>query len=359
MIIQDMQAAQDSSAKHPIGFAIVGAGMVAHYHAEAIAQTPGAKLVAICRADPARAAEAEAHYSVPCEASYAALLARPDVEVVCICTPSGLHAEQTLAAAQAGKHVLVEKPMALTLADADAMIHACHQSGLLLGVALQRRTDPGFAAAQSAVATGALGRLTLGCVTVPYLRTQDYYESAAWRGTWKLDGGGALMNQGIHLLDLLLWYLGDVTEVQAQMTTLAHSIEVEDCISASVRFTNGALGSVVATTAAAPGYPHRVEVYGQRGGMQIEGEQIVRWESESMPHIPGVTLATPGITTSGAGSSPRGISQEGHRRLIGDMVAAIQGKRQPVVPGEEGRRSLALALAIYKAAKTGQRVHLE
>ncbi|HEU5198063.1 MAG TPA: Gfo/Idh/MocA family oxidoreductase [Ktedonobacterales bacterium] len=358
-----MQASQSSPqvfpAKHPIGFAIVGAGMVAHYHAEAIAQTPGAQLVAIHRADPARAAETEARYGVPCESSYAALLARSDVEVVCICTPSGLHAEQTMAAASAGKHVLVEKPMALTLADADAMMHACRQSGVLLGVAFQRRTDPGFVAAQSAIAAGALGRLVLGCVTVPYLRTQDYYDSAAWRGTWTLDGGGALMNQGIHLLDLLLWYLGDVAEVQAQMTTLAHAIEVEDCLSATLRFRNGALGSVVATTAAAPGYPHRVEVYGQRGGMQMEGEQIARWESESLPHVSGVTVASPGTAAAGAGSSPRGISQEGHRRLIADIVNAVRENRQPVVPGEEGRRSLALTLAIYQAARTGQRVPLE
>ncbi len=218
MMTPGRQAAQDFSAEPPVGFAIVGAGMVAHYYAEAIAKTPGAQLVAVCRADPARVVETEARFGVPCEASNAVLLARTDVEVVCICTPSGLHAEQTLAAAQAGKHVLVEKPMALTLADADAMIHTCRQSGVLLGVALQRRTDPGFAAAQAAIAAGALGRLVLGCVTVPYLRTRDYYASAAWRGTWKLDGGGALMNQGIHLLDLLLWYLGASIEVQAQMT---------------------------------------------------------------------------------------------------------------------------------------------
>lgn len=349
---------KDFLADHSIGFGIVGAGMVAQYHADAIAQTPGARLVAVCRADAARAAETAARFGVPCEVDYAALLARPDVEVICICTPSGLHAAQTLAAARAGKHVLVEKPMALTLADADAMIHACRQAGVLLGVALQRRTDPAFAAAQAAIAGGALGRLVLGSVTVPYFRAQDYYESAAWRGTWKLDGGGALMNQGIHLLDLLLWYLGDVAEVQAQMTTLAHAIEVEDCICATVRFANGALGNVAATTAAAPGYPHRVEVYGERGGMQLEGEQIVRWESESIPRVPGVAVSKPGTTASGAGSSPRGISQEGHRRLIANLVAAVRGKRQPVVPGEEGRRSLSLALAIYEAARTGRRVLL-
>jgi predicted dehydrogenase len=167
------------------------------------------------------------------------------------------------------------------------------------------------------------------------------------------------MNQGIHLLDLLLWYAGHVVEVQAQMTTLAHAIEVEDCLSATLRFAHGALGSVVATTAAAPGYPHRVEVYGERGGMQLEGEQLVRWESEVVPHVPGVALSPPGTAASGAGSSPRGISQEGHRRLIADFLSALREKRQPVVPGEEGRRSLALALAMYEAARTGRRVLLE
>lgn len=352
----DAGPANDPQLEPASGFAIVGAGMIAQYHAEAIARTPGARLVAVCRADAARAAETEARFGVPGETSYAALLERPDVEVVCICTPSGLHAEQTLAAAQAGKHVLVEKPMALTLSDADAMIQACRQWGVLLGVALQRRTDPAFAAAQVAMAGGALGRLVLGGVMVPYLRSQDYYDSAAWRGTWKLDGGGVLMNQGIHLLDLLLWYLGDVAQIQAQMTTLAHAIEVEDCISATVRFTNGALGSVVATTAAAPGYPHRVEVYGERGGMQLEGERIVRWESEMLPHVPGLAVSPSGTTAAGAGSNPHGISQEGHQRLIADFVAALRDKRQPVVPGEEGRRSLELALAIYGAAKTGRRV---
>src|SRR5262249_27991378 len=177
-------------------------------------------------------------------------------------------------------------------------------------------------------------------------------------GTWELDGGGALMNQGIHLLDLLVWFLGDVAAVQAQMATLTHTIEVEDCVVAAVHFANGALGSVIATTAAAPGYPHRVEVYGDRGGMQLEGERIVRWESESMPQVPGLVVSSPGMVASGAGGSPTGIGVEGHQRLIADMVAAIQQGRPPLVTGEEGRRSLALALAIYEAARTGSRVAL-
>ncbi len=341
----------------PIGFAIVGTGMVARYHAEAVSRTAGARLVAVCGSSPGRSAEAAERFGVPYESSYEALLARGDVDVVCVCTPSGLHAAQTIAAAQAGKHVLVEKPLALTLADADAAISACGAAGVLLAVALQRRSDPAFRAVREAIESGDLGRMVLGTVSVPYSRPQSYYDSAAWRGTWALDGGGALMNQGVHLVDLLLWYMGDVVEVQAHADTLAHEIEVEDCVAAVLRFASGALGSIVATTAAAPGYPHRVEVYGDRGGVQIEGEGVARWEGgSSRPEelAPSPTLASP--APAGAGASPTGIGHEGHTRLVGDLVAAIREGRAPLVPGEEGRRALAVVLAIYEAARTGQPV---
>ncbi|MFL5802400.1 MAG: Gfo/Idh/MocA family protein [Roseiflexaceae bacterium] len=343
-------------AKTEIGFGVVGAGMVARYHATAIGRTPGARLVAVCRDNAGRAAEAAAQFGVPCEPGLAALLARPDVDAVCICTPSGRHAAQAIAAARAGKHVLVEKPMALTLADADAMIAASRDHGVRLAVALQRRADPVFQSVRAAIESGALGRLTLGAISVPYLRAQSYYESAAWRGTWALDGGGALMNQGIHLLDLLIWYMGDAIEAQASTATLAHTIEVEDCVSATLRFEGGALGSVATTTAAAPGFPHRVEVYGDRGGVQIEGEQIVRWE------VPGQELRVahqePGTISAGAGASPTGIGAVGHTRLLGDLVAALQAGRAPLAPGEEGRRSLAAALAIYESARSGRPVRV-
>jgi predicted dehydrogenase len=346
-----------------IGFAIVGAGMVARYHATAIERTPGARLVAVSRSDPARAEETAAQFGVPCLVDYRALLARDDVDAVCICTPSGMHAEQTIAAARAGKHVLVEKPMALRLADADAMIAACAGAGVLLGVALQRRTEPEFQQLQAAIAAGQLGRLVLGSVSVPYMRAQSYYDSAAWRGTWALDGGGALMNQGIHLIDLLVWLMGDATEARAEAATLAHDIEVEDCITATLRFANGALGSVMATTAAAPGFPHRVEIYGDRGGVQIEGEQVIRWETASGRAGDGATNASPAhrVASSlpqpaGAGASPAGIGAVGHTRLLADFAAAIRERRDPLVPGAEGRRALALVLAIYEAARTGQAV---
>jgi predicted dehydrogenase len=193
---------------------------------------------------------------------------------------------------------------------------------------------------------------------IPYFRSKAYYDSAVWRGTWKEDGGGALMNQGIHIADLLAWFMGDVEEVLARAATLAHEVEVEDDVVATVRFKSGALGSIVATTAAAPGFPHRVEVYGSRGGVQLEAEAIARWEGESVPTIDPSLRAGSAPAAAGAGSSPTGIAPTGHARILADFVASIRDDRAPLVPGEEARRSLALVLAIYEAARTGRAVRI-
>jgi predicted dehydrogenase len=333
-----------------VGFGIVGAGMVARYHARAIAATPGARLVAICRGDALRAAEAAADWGVPCETSFEALLERPDVDAVCLCTPSGLHGEQALAAARAGRHVLVEKPMALRLGEADAMIAACRATGVRLGVTLQRRTDRASRELHDAIRAGELGRLVLGVATVPYFRPQSYYDSAPWRGTWSLDGGGALMNQGIHLVDLLLWLMGGEAEVVGASGGVArHEIEVEDGVVAALRFSCGARGTIAATTAAAPGFPHRVEVYGTRGGAQIEGDALVRWEGDA----PRIRPSVPTSVAAGSGARPTGIGTLGHTLIVQDFVAAIREGRAPLVDGVEGRRSLALVLAIYEAAGLG------
>ena len=330
-----------------LGFGIVGTGMVARYHAQAIAATQGARLVAVCR-------DAAADLGVPCEPGLEALLARGDVDAVCLCSPSGLHAEQAVAAAQAGKHVLVEKPMALTLPEADAMIRACREADVRLGVVYQRRTDPVIRELHDAIRAGELGSLVLGTASVPYFRDSSYYESAAWRGTWALDGGGALMNQGIHLVDLLLWLMGGEAEVVgASGSALARAVEVEDTVVAALRFSNNARGSLVATTAASPGFPHRVEVYGTRGGAQIEGDSVVRWDGET----PRLQQAESGAVGAGAGGAPTGIDVSGHQRIIEDFTAAISEGREPLVNGEEGRRSLALVLAIYAAAGLGAEHH--
>lgn len=333
-----------------MGFAILGTGMVADYHHQAIVANSelGARLVAVGHYDPARFSAISAEFDVPC-VSQEELLADPAVDVVCICTPSGRHAAQAIAAAQAGKHVLVEKPMALSLADADAMIAACDQAGVKLGVTLQRRAEPLFQRIYNAIQARDLGDLTLGVITIPYHRPQTYYDQADWRGTWALDGGGVLMNQGIHLVDLLVWYMGDPVNVQARADTLHRDIKVEDTLAATLRFANGALATITATTTAAPGFPHRVEIYGTDGGIQVEGESVGRWNLVN----PGKAPVGPPSTApddAGAGGDPRGIAPTGHIAIFRDFIHALRKDCAPMVDGAEGQRSLATVLAIYKAA---------
>lgn len=333
------------------GFGILGTGMVAEYHRKAIEANAGlgARLVAVSTRDPAGFAKTAETFGVPCLA-WEDMLARPDIDVVCICTPSGLHASQAITAARAGKHALVEKPMALDLEDAEAMIQAFSKNDRLLGVALQRRAQPMFQKIHQAVSAGDLGDLTTGLVTIPYQRTQDYFDQAPWRGTWSLDGGGVIMNQGIHLVDLLVWFMGDPVEIRAFGGTLEHRIEVEDTLTASLRFKNGAMASVTATTTAAPGFPHRVEIYGRRGGIQVEGESIAGWRLVD----PGQARVTPlPVETrddAGAGADPRGIDLTGHINLIENFVQTLSGNQALLIDGHEGRRSLAAVVGMYRAA---------
>lgn len=334
-----------------IGFAILGPGMVADYYRQAIQANAdlGARLVAVGHYAPTRFPEISARFGVPCM-TYEELLTNPNVHVICICTPSGQHAEQVIAAARACRHVLVEKPMALNLANADAMIAACDRADVKLGVTLQRRVEPTFQRIHRAIQARDLGDLTLGIVTIPYHRPQAYFDQANWRGTWALDGGGVLMNQGIHLVDLLIWCMGDPVRVEAYADRLHRDIEVEDTLTATLRFPNGALATVTATTTAAPGFPHRVEIYGTNGGIQVEGETVVRWDLAD----PGrANVEPPPIGASadaGAGGDPRAIAPTGHIAIVRDFIQAMRTGRTPLVNGPEGRRSLAAVLAIYQAA---------
>jgi predicted dehydrogenase len=200
------------------------------------------------------------------------------------------------------------------------------------------------------VHAGDLGDLTLGLVTLPYVRPQTYYDSAAWRGTWTLDGGGVLMNQGIHLVDLLLWYLGDPVAVQAHADTLQRRIDVEDTLAATLRFGNGALATITATTTAAPGFPHRLELYGTQGGIQVEGEGVHRWNvvDTVAPRVEPMPSAPP--EGAGSGGDPRGIAPTGHIGILRNFIAAIREGTPLLVDGLEGRRSLAAVLAVYEAA---------
>ena len=330
-----------------VGFAIVGAGMAAEFHEKAIRANHdrGARLVAVSRQDAAAFEATALRFGVPC-LSYQDLLRDPQVDVVCLCTPSGLHADQAIAAAGAGKHALVEKPLAVTLADADAMIDAFSRAGRLLGVALQRRAEPLFQKIHRAVQAGELGTLTAGSLVIPYLRDQAYYDQAAWRGTWALDGGGILMNQGIHLIDLLVWYMGDPVEIRAFAATLHRKIEIEDTAGAVLRFANGSLAGVTATTVAPPGFPHRLEIYGTRGGIQVEGETVKQWRTAGA----AISAEQGKEADAGAGADPRAIALTGHIGLVRNFIEAIRGEESLLIDGNEGRRSLAAVLGIYRAA---------
>ena len=336
------------------GFGIIGAGVIAAMHAGAIAILAGARLVAVTDVAAGAAAAFAAARGCAAEPSLDALLARPDVEVVCVCVPTGLHAEVGVRAAKAGKHLVVEKPIDLTLAAADRLIEAARTAGVALTVISQHRFDPGLTELKRLLGDGALGRLVLGEASTKWYRTQAYYDSAGWRGSWAMDGG-SLMNQGVHYVDLLRWCMGPVTEVTSVCTTQAHQIEVEDTALAIVRFGSGAVGTILSSTAAFPGFPQRLEITGTEGTVIVEDGQILRRAFGAGARTDGVGTL-PG--TAEVGSDPAALDVSGHAAQIADLLAAIDEGREPAVDGQAGRDALQIVCAVYESARSGRTVTL-
>jgi UDP-N-acetyl-2-amino-2-deoxyglucuronate dehydrogenase len=338
------------------GFGIVGTGVIAAMHAAAIVTLPGARLAAVTDVAAEAAAAFAAARGCAAEPSLDALLARPDVDVVCVCVPSGLHAEVGVRAARAGKHLVVEKPIDVTLAAADRLIEATRAAGVLLTVISQHRFDPGLVELKRLLGDGVLGRLVLAEASTKWYRTQGYYDSAAWRGTWAMDGG-SLMNQGVHYVDLLRWCMGPVTEVTAVCATQAHQVEVEDTALAIVRFGSGAVGTILSSTAAFPGFPQRLEVTGTDGTVIIEDGRIVRraFGAQARTAGPG-DGAGPGAI--GAAADPAAIDVASHAAQIADLLAAIEEGREPAVDGQAGRDALEIVCAVYESARTARTVRL-
>ncbi len=341
---------------------MLGCGAISQTHAQALSQLEGVQITAASSRTPEKAAQFCQRWGGEPVASAEALVKRPDVDVVVIGTPSGLHADQGLLAARAGKHVVVEKPIDVSLEKADALIAGCRKAGVVLAVISQFRYLDAVRKAREAIAAGRFGALTLGSAYIKWYRPQSYYASAAWRGTFKLDGGGCLINQGIHAIDQLLYLYGPVTHVQGFTATLAHTIEVEDVGVAALKFKHGGFGHVVGTTAAYPGQAARLELHGSRGSVILDlGGQIKLWEFSDEKGDPGTFGRTARETDGSAvgvegASDPKAISVENHRRQFADIVEAIRTNREPGVSGEEGRKALALILAIYASARQGQEV---
>ena len=343
------------------GFGIVGCGMIAGFHARAIAELRGAKLIACHDAVPASADRLAA--STGCRAYHKLddMLADPRVTIVTVGTPSGAHLEPAVAAANAGKHVVVEKPLEITLARCDKIIEACRRNKVQLGTIFPSRFHESSIELKRAVEKGRFGRLTLGDAYVKWFRPQSYYDSGAWRGTWELDGGGALMNQAIHSVDLLQWLMGPVAEIRAQTATLAHErIAVEDTAVATLRFASGALGVLEASTAAFPGYLKRIEIHGDAGSAGTEEEDIVKWDFQKPDRRDGQVQQRMQQRTSGGGgaSDPSAIGHHGHTLQFRDFLDSIKSGRPPAVDGLEGRKSVEIILGVYLAAETGRAVAL-
>ena len=339
--------------------------MIARFHARALAEIPGARLAALVSRSGSTGEILRAELAlpdVPVVGTLAEALALPGVDAVIITTPSGAHLEPAIRAAQAGKHVVVEKPLEITGPRCEAIIAACKAHGVTLCTIFPSRFSDANLAVKQAVELGRFGRITLAEAACKWWRSQAYYDDGGWKGTRALDGGGAMMNQAIHSVDLLLWMMGDVESVAGFTATLAHDrIDVEDTAVAVLRFKSGALGVLQAATSVAPGYPKSLAIHGDAGSAVVEQDDILKWDfAAALPGDQDLRLRlAANAGASGGAADPKAIHHEGHRRQLADFVQAIRTDTAPAVDGREGKRAVELICAIYASQATGQVVQVE
>jgi len=340
-----------------IRFGIIGCGVIAPNHANAIVHNDRAELIAVCDIEEEKAKSFQQKYNVPYYyTDYKEMLKRDDIDVVCICTPSGMHGDMTIDAANSGKHVFCEKPLDITAEKMTRMIESCRKNNVKLGCVFQRRLMKEAIETKKAIENGEFGKIVLADAYLKYYRSQEYYNSAGWRGTWELDGGGALMNQGVHGIDMILWLVGDVESVFARCETLARDIDVEDTALALLKFKNGAIGVIEGTTSVYPAQDTRFEIHGQNGSVIFSDSGFKQWrkvgsDTDTFPAVKNEKV--------GGSSDPAAISSSGHYALIDDMISAILEDRDPMITGESARKAVDLILAIYESARTGKEVFLK
>jgi UDP-N-acetyl-2-amino-2-deoxyglucuronate dehydrogenase len=354
----------------PLRFAIIGAGEIGRVHADAIAGlAPRARLAVVVDRDPDRAGALAAEHLAEPVPTVAAALARPDVHAVAICTPSGSHAELAVASMDAGKHVVVEKPLDVTVEAARTVARAQDRTGRTVTVISQHRFDAASLFVRDHVRGGRLGRISSAVASIAWWRTQAYYDSGVWRGSWALDGGGALMNQGIHTLDLLIWLLGEPVEAFGWTGRLAHErIEVEDTAAATIRFASGALGVLLATTAAYPGVTARLQIHGDRGSAVIDDDRLTYFhaatDGSGVPTFGADATANQAATLLPADAEPRvsasadpsALLARGHTDQYRDFLDAVEHDRPPLVTVADAITNVAVIRAIYESAATGRPV---
>lgn len=340
-------------------FGILGCGNISKTHANGVIGANGANLVAVCDEIPEKAKASGEEFKVPSFSNYDEFL--KEVDVVLNCLPSGMHSGYTIKAAENGKHVLTEKPLDIQLAPGIAMVEACEKAGVKLGCISQHRFARDMKKLHQAASDGSLGTLIQGDAYIKWYRSQSYYDSAGWRGTWAMDGGGCLMNQGVHYIDMIQWIMGGVASVQARTRTAMHNIEVEDQAMAIVEYKNGALGVIQGSTATYPGISERVEVHGTKGSVVIEGDRAKLWiTKETSEHESFGATVSFGKQHDFEDDPALSVWNELHRLQIEDFASAVKDNRDPFITGRAALEPLKVILAIYESSRRGgEKVSLE
>ena len=334
------------------GFGVVGCGLICDTHIEAVNRLDNAQVLAVCdtREDAAKA-KAE-QWGCDWYTDYEKMLARDDIHAVNVVVPSGIHAKLGVQAADAGKHVICTKPIDITLEATDALIEAGVRNGVKIGATHQYRSYALYRRFKDALETGSLGKPLYGIATVPWYRSDEYYGDG-WHGTKALDGGGALINQSIHYIDLLIWMMGPVRSLAGYADAMDHDIEVEDCAVAALRFESGAMGMILGTTCTYQGAEARLSIHGSKGNALAAGDELMLWDVEGDEHVSNPSAGQAG----GAADPGKGMPEEAvaaHSEQIGDLLAAAEEGREPALNGQEARRALEVVLAVYKSSETGQ-----
>lgn len=339
------------------GVGIVGTGLIAHFHARAVAETPGARLVAVCGRDAARTAAFASAHGCGMASSLEDLIRRSEVDVLMVATPSGAHLDAAVAAARAGKHVLCEKPLEISRARIDTMIRAHREAGTRLGCIFQLRHMPALEPVRAALREGRFGTLTYAGAYVPWWRDTAYYRDSSWHGTREGDGGGALMNQAIHMIDLLCDLLPPVVSVSAHISAVGHpGIETEDSAVAALRFEGGAVGVVYGTTAAWPGQAKRLEISGTGGTAVLTDERLTRFSFRDARDSDLSWVSNALCETAAGAAQPGAMSHALHTACLGAFLESLRSGTPFAVSGESARRPVSLIEAIYEAARTGRSI---
>lgn len=338
-----------------LNWAILGCGAISKLHCDALTIVNNAKLYAVCDIIEERAREKAIEYGADkIYTDYHEMLSDPEIDVVSVCTPSGMHGDMCIDIAKAGKHIFCEKPMEITTKKLDEVVDFMDKQNVKMGCVFQRRYDPSFVVVKKAIDSGRFGKIILADAYLKYYRTAEYYNSADWRATWALDGGGALMNQGVHGIDLLMWFAGEVESVFARCETRKHNIEVEDIAIASLKFKNGAIGNIEGTTCVYPAQDTRLEIHCEKGTIIVSDRGILEWKiegsDESIPKIEKLDFKMK--------DDPTKLPKISHVMPMQDMIDAVLNDTDPSITPTVARKSVDLILAIYRSAAEKREIEI-